>query len=60
HFETTRESMEKLIVHDKDYLDDSAFVQSEEVMKAAVIPAENVDVLYRLLDYLVQTASEAV
>lgn len=60
HFETTRESMEKLIVHDKDYLDDSAFVQSEEVMKAAVLPAENVDVLYRLLDHLVQTASEAV
>ncbi len=52
--------MEKLIVHDKDYLDDSAFVQSEDVMKAAVLPAENVDVLYRLLDHLVQTASEAV
>ncbi|PAF21046.1 GMP synthase [Terribacillus saccharophilus] len=60
HFETTRESMEKLIVHDKDYVDDGMFVQSEEVMKASELPAENVDVLYKLLDHLVQSARDAV
>ncbi|PAF17108.1 GMP synthase [Terribacillus saccharophilus] len=60
HFETTRESMEKLIVHDKDYVDDGMFVQSEEVMKTSELPAENVDVLYKLLDHLVQSARGAV
>lgn len=60
HFETTRESMEKLIMHDKDYLGDGVFVQSEEVMKAAELPAENVDVLNQLLDHLVHTSCEAV
>lgn len=52
HFETTKDSMEKLITHDKDYLDDGAFVQSEGEMKAAEIPAGNAAVLYQLLDYL--------
>ncbi|PAD21187.1 type 1 glutamine amidotransferase [Terribacillus saccharophilus] len=60
HFETTRESMEKLIVHDKDYVDDGMFVQSEEVMKTSELPAENVDVLYKLLDHMVQPARGAV
>lgn len=59
HFETTRESMEKLIVHDKDYIDDGAFVQSEDVMKSSELPEENVDVLYQLLDHLVQNQRSA-
>ncbi|MFP7478264.1 type 1 glutamine amidotransferase [Terribacillus saccharophilus] len=54
HFETTKESMEKLILHDKAYIDDGAFVQSADVMKSSKLPAENVEVLFQLLDHLVR------
>ncbi|MFJ6413671.1 type 1 glutamine amidotransferase [Terribacillus saccharophilus] len=58
HFETTRESMEKLILHDRDYLDDSLYVQSEQAMKTANFPLENKEVLYQLLDHLVDAVRE--
>ncbi|MFP7494364.1 type 1 glutamine amidotransferase [Terribacillus saccharophilus] len=54
HFETTKESMHKLISHDRDYLDDGPFVQSEQAMKTAKLPPENKEVLFQLLDYLLK------
>jgi GMP synthase-like glutamine amidotransferase len=54
HFETTRESITKLITHDRDYIDKGKYVQSEQAMLSAQIPKNNKEVLYQLLDYLVQ------
>ncbi|WP_256444528.1 type 1 glutamine amidotransferase [Terribacillus sp. DMT04] len=54
HLEMTVESITKLITHDQDYIDHGNYVQNAQTMLSAHIPKNNKEVLYQLLDSLVQ------
>ncbi|WP_079707952.1 type 1 glutamine amidotransferase [Paraliobacillus ryukyuensis] len=52
HFESTNESVEAILQHDGDYMDNTTYVQQVDFIRHYEIPAENKLVLFQLLDHL--------
>lgn len=58
HFESTQDSVNLLLENDRSYINGTTYTQSEEEIREYSIPAENKQVLFHLLDHLVNTNKE--
>lgn len=54
HFESTKASIDSLLENERAYLDNSAYVQTEETIRNWKIPENNITVLYKLLNHLIK------
>lgn len=54
HFESTTDSVNELLEHDRAFIDGSKYTQSEDEIKNFQIPIANKQVLFSLLDYLIK------
>lgn len=52
HMEATKASVESLLIHDRDYIDDAPHVQKVEEIGSHAIPETNQQTLFALLDWL--------
>lgn len=52
HMEATKASVESLLIHDRDYIDDSPHVQTAEEIGAHAVAERNEQTLFALLDWL--------
>lgn len=55
HFESTETSVASILENDRDYLDDTPYVQTEEYIRSNPIPANNKKVLYAILNHLAES-----
>ncbi|WP_239256959.1 type 1 glutamine amidotransferase [Listeria ilorinensis] len=56
HFETKQENVAAIVQHDAAYITDGPYVQTREAIEQTVIPTENREILFALLDHLIEGA----